>query len=159
LKSKKYLLISIVLASAIFFPVSGLAQSSEASKQVHPKHEHHHHHAADAEHFRVYHEHYIKLLVEKYTPEDGAKWAEALKTKSELMEQFHELKKSAKKPHSFLTDEEKKAHKALHQQFMEAVKTEDDKQIKALLPKLLIEQEQMNAKFKAKWSKLNEGSK
>ena len=157
---KKAGMASIMALTLILASGSVSASAVSLAEKVDPKQHTHHHHYKQHKCFSIHHDHYLKLLAEKYTPEDIEKWGAALQAKNELRDQFKALKNSDKnkdKPRRTLfSKEEKKAHLALHQQFVEAVKSENDKQIKMLLPKLLAEQEQFNAKMQDKlieWKK------
>jgi len=109
----------------------------------------------------THHAMYMQLLAEKYAPNTVAAWKQTMDERDALMGEMREIKRQSRdwnqeeakaKMDRFAKEsgEAMKARKALFDEFTKAVESEDAAAIKAVLPKLLASEQQLNAALR-KW--------
>ncbi|MGD8192101.1 hypothetical protein ACQCN2_19195 [Brevibacillus ginsengisoli] len=112
---------------------------------------------------RIHRQTYFTLLSEKYTPESTKQWREVFAERERLIKEMKSLQNGAEKTGQISrTEEEQQEHQqehreemkmrhtekmALYEEFTEAVRSQDQLKIKAVMPKMLEQSRQMNKQF------------
>ena len=150
--------IAVSVAAALLIPAVVTANETHDYGKFHRDRGGDHIHAKYVDFMleRVHRQYYFTLLSDKYTPESTKEWKEVFAERERLMKEIKMLHgEVGKTARSGRTEEEKQARReemknrheqkaALYEEFTEAVRSQDQTKIKAVLPKLLEQTKQVN---------------